>query len=63
MTKDVIMFVKEHIIYRLRIPQKITIDERFVFFSEKFNKFVEEMGITLFNHHHIMLRLRPQIRA
>jgi hypothetical protein len=45
--KDVIHFVKEHIIYRFGIPQTITTDQGSVFVAEEFQKFAKEMGITL----------------
>ena len=45
--KDVVNFIKEHIIYRFDIPQMITTDQGSVFLAEEFKKFAEEMGITL----------------
>ena len=45
--KDVVNFVKEHIIYRFNIPQTITTNEGSVFLAEEFKKIAEEMGITL----------------
>ena len=45
--KDVINFVKEHIIYRFRIPQTITTDQGSVFIAEEFKIFAKQMGITL----------------
>ncbi|WVZ97329.1 hypothetical protein U9M48_042877 [Paspalum notatum var. saurae] len=46
-TKDVVNFVKEHIIYRFGIPQTITTDQGTVFLAEEFKFFAKEMGITL----------------
>lgn len=46
-TKDVIRFVKEHIIYRFGIEQTITTDQGSVFILEQFRNFVEETGVTL----------------
>ena len=45
--KDVVNFVKEHIIYCFSIPQTITTNEGSVFLAEEFKKIAEEMGITL----------------
>ena len=46
-SRDVISFVKEHIIYRFGIPQTITTDGGSVFISEEFRKFADDMGIKL----------------
>ena len=46
-TKDVINFVKEHIIHRFGISQTITTDEGSVFISEEFWKFAADMGFKL----------------
>ena len=46
-TKDVISFVKEHIIHRFGIPQTITTDGGLVFISEEFRKFADDMGFKL----------------
>jgi hypothetical protein len=45
--KDVINFVKEHVIHRFGIPQIITTDGGSVFISEEFRKFDADMGIKL----------------
>ena len=45
--KDVVIFLKEHIIYRFGIPQTITTDQGTVFLAEEFKNFAKEMGITL----------------
>jgi hypothetical protein len=46
-SKDVINFVKEHIIHRFGIPQTITTDRGSVFISEEFRKFATDMGFKL----------------
>ena len=46
-SRDVISFVKEHIIHRFGIPQTITTDGGSVFISEEFRKFADDMGIKL----------------
>jgi len=46
-SKDVISFVKEHIIHRFGIPQTITTDGGSVFISEEFRKFANDMGFKL----------------
>jgi transposase InsO family protein len=46
-SKDVINFIKEHVIHRFRIPQTITTDGGSVFISEEFRKFAADVGIKL----------------
>ena len=46
-SKDVISFVKEHIIHSFGIPQTITTDGGSVFISEKFRKFADDTGFKL----------------
>jgi transposase InsO family protein len=45
--KDVINFIKEHVIHRFGIPQAITTDGGLVFISEEFRKFAADVGIKL----------------
>jgi hypothetical protein len=46
-SKDVINFVKEHVIHRFGIPQTITTDGGSIFITEEFKKFAADMGIKL----------------
>jgi transposase InsO family protein len=46
-SKDVINFIKEHVIHRFGIPQTITTDGGLVFISEEFRKFAAIMRIKL----------------
>jgi hypothetical protein len=46
-SKDVINFIKEHVIHRFGIPQTITTDGGSVFISEEFRKFAADVGIKL----------------
>jgi hypothetical protein len=46
-SKDVVNFIKEHVIHRFGIPQTITTDEGSVFISEEFRKFAADVGIKM----------------
>jgi transposase InsO family protein len=46
-SKDVINFVKEHVIHRFGIPQTIMTDGGSVFISEEFRKFTADVVIKL----------------
>jgi hypothetical protein len=46
-SRDVIQFIKEHVIHRFGIPQTITTNGGSIFISEEFKKFAADMGIKL----------------
>jgi hypothetical protein len=46
-SKDVVNFIKEHVIHRFRIPETITTDGESIFISEEFRKFAADVGIKL----------------
>jgi hypothetical protein len=46
-SKDVVNFIKEHVIHMFGIPQTITTDGGSIFISEEFRKFAVELGINL----------------
>ena len=48
-SKEMIEFVKEHIIYRFGIPQTITTDQGTMFTSDEFEEFATRMWIKLLN--------------
>jgi len=48
-SKEMIEFVKEHIIYRFGIPQTITTDQGTMFTSDEFEEFATGMGVKLLN--------------
>jgi hypothetical protein len=49
-SKNMVEFVKEHIIYIFGIAQKITTDQGTQFTSSEFREFAESMGIKLLNY-------------
>jgi hypothetical protein len=48
-SKNMIDFVKEHIIYQFGIPQNITTDQGTMFTSGEFKEFATSMGVKLLN--------------
>ena len=46
---NMIEFIKEHIIYRFRIPQSITTDQRKIFIFKEFEGFAASIGFKLIN--------------
>ena len=48
-SREMIEFIKEHIIYRFGIPQTIMTDQESMFISEEFGEFAASMGIKLLN--------------
>ena len=43
--KDVILFIKEHIIHKFGIPQTITTDQGIMFTGDEMKEFMEDYGI------------------
>jgi hypothetical protein len=65
--REIISSVQEHIIYRFRVPQTLTIDQGPSFMSHQFREFTESMKIKLLNsspyYAQPMVKLRLVIRC
>jgi hypothetical protein len=62
-SKDVINFIKEHVIHRFGIPQTITTDGGLVFISEEFKKFAAGVGIKLIRSSPYYAQANGQVEA
>jgi hypothetical protein len=62
-SKDVINFIKEHVIHRFEISQTITADGGPVFISEEFRKFATDMGIKLIRSSPYYVQANGQVNA
>jgi transposase InsO family protein len=62
-SKNMVDFVKEHIIYRFGIPQTITTDQGTMFTSEEFRDFAASMGIKLLNSSPYYAQANGQVEA
>ena len=58
--KDVIQFIKEHIIHRFGIPQSITIDQGTMFIEEEINYFATDYEIQLIRSTHFYAQVYGQ---
>jgi transposase InsO family protein len=61
--KDVINFIKEHVIHRFGIPHTITTDGGSVFISEEFMKFTVDVGIKLIRLSPYYAQVNGQVEA
>jgi transposase InsO family protein len=62
-SKDVINFIKEHVIHRFGIPQTIKTDGGSVFISEEFRKFAAGVGINLIRSSPYYAQANGQVEA
>jgi transposase InsO family protein len=62
-SKDVINFIKEHVIHRFGIPQTTTTDGGSVFISEEFRKFAADVGIKLIRSSPYYAQANGQVEA
>ena len=61
--KNMIDFIREHIIYRFGIPRTITTDQGIMFTSEEFKEFAASMGIKLLNSSPYYAQANGQAKA
>jgi hypothetical protein len=61
--RGAINFVQEHIIYRFRVPQTLTMDQGPSFMSHKFMEFEESMKIKLLNSSPYYMQANGQAEA
>jgi transposase InsO family protein len=61
--REVISFVREHIIYWFRVPQSLTTDQGPSFMSHQFREFVESMKIKLMNSSPYYVQANGQAEA
>ena len=62
-SKNMVDFMKEHIIYRFGIPQTITTDQGTMFTSEEFRDVADSMGIKLHNSSPYYAQANGQAKA
>jgi transposase InsO family protein len=62
-SKNMVDFIKEHIIYHFGIPQTITTDQGTMFTSEEFRDFAASMGIKLLNSSPYCAQANGQVEA
>jgi transposase InsO family protein len=62
-SKDVINFIKEHVIHRFGIPQTIMTDGGLVFISEEFTKFAADIEIKLIRSSLYYAQANGQVEA
>ena len=60
--KDVIQFIKEHLIHRFGIPQSIITYQGTMFTGDEMQEFTADYGSNWFVPHHITLRLMAKLR-
>ena len=61
--KNMVDFIREHIVYHFGIPQTITTDQGIMFISEEFRDFAISMGIKLLNSSPYYAQTNGQVEA